>query len=94
MTEWGVFGVIAAIVALFLTVGTPIMKLNSTMVRLTEAVTRLEKEQSRTRKELEEDLQKHIAKNTESHTRIWAHNKQQDAELKDHGTRITQLESK
>jgi len=94
MTEWGVFGVIAAIVALFLTVGTPIMKLNSTMVRLTEAVTRLEKEQSRTRKELEEDLLKHIAKNTESHTSIWAHNKQQDAELKDHGTRITILERK
>ena len=94
MNEWEVFGVIAAIVALFLTVGTPIIKLNSTMVRLTEAVTRMEKEQSQTRKELEEDLLKHIEKNTDSHARIWAHNEKQDSILDEHGTRITRLESK
>ena len=34
MTEWGVVGVIIALAGLFLTVGGPVLKLNSTMTRL------------------------------------------------------------
>ena len=34
MTEWGVVGVLIAFAGLFLTVGSPILKLNSTMTRL------------------------------------------------------------
>ena len=34
MTEWGVVGVLIALAGLFLTVGSPILKLNSTMARL------------------------------------------------------------
>ena len=34
MSEWGVVGVLAALVGLFFTVGGPILKLNSTMTRL------------------------------------------------------------
>lgn len=60
MTEWGVFGVIVAIVAFVVTVVTPIIKLNSTIIKLTTIVENM----SRNLEELTE-------RNSNTHSRIF-----------------------
>lgn len=81
MTEWGVVGVIVALVGLFLTVGAPVMKLITSITKLTGAVDALQK-----------DVEGLTVKNTEAHRRIWEHNDEQDEKLNDHETRIKLME--
>lgn len=83
MTEWQVFGVIVALVAFVTAIVGPLIKLNTSITRLTENIDRLVK-----------DLAEQKEKSSESHRRIWAKNDEQDETLADHETRITILEKK
>lgn len=97
MTEWGVFGVIVAVVGLIATVTVPMVRLNTTMTRLAVA-------SEQNAEEIEEIAIKHrgdMEHNSESHRRIWEHNKVQDTSIRDnrenilnHEHRICGLEGK
>lgn len=81
MTEWAVFGVIAAIAGLFVTVGKPIIDLNRTLTRLETKMGEMETKY--------DNLENH---GTEARRRLWAKNEEQDKALQDHECRITALE--
>ena len=81
MTEWGVVTVIIALGGFVLAIVAPVIKLNTTITRLTTIVDRLQKSQ--------DDAS---IKNTESHRRLWEHNATQDKQLTDHERRITAVE--
>lgn len=82
MSEWEVFAVIAALVAFMLSVGAPIIKLNTSITRL---IDRLEN--------LDEGLGELEEKNHKSHERIWQHNDAQDKKLDDHEKRLIIIEN-
>lgn len=88
--EWTVFQVVAALAALFLSLGVPIIQLNGTITRLNVTLERTEKDVLQQKKELER--QKEAAR--DSHRRLWAHCETQDAALQDHDRRITLLEER
>lgn len=81
MTEWTVFGVIVALIGFAVAVGTPIIKLNSTIVRLSQLVERCST-----------DLRELTDRNSRSHDRIFSHLEEHDHTLNDHETRISILE--
>lgn len=81
MTEWGVVGVIIALVGLFITVGKPIFSLISAIEKL-----------RCTCNELIEKFDKSELKNKESHKRLWEHNEEQNEIIFDHEKRISSLE--
>lgn len=83
MTEWGVVGVIIALVGLFATMVKPIITLTKTITRLTVVVERLENGQR------EQKDSAHTA-----HQKLWEHNDKQDQRLDDHELRIGILEHK
>ena len=83
MDEWGVVGVLVVLVGLFLSVGAPVIRLNSTITKLSTLVEGLRDRQAQQEQN-----------NSDSHRRIWKHNEEQDAVLNDHETRITILERK
>ena len=88
--EWIVVTVIIALAGLFLTVGTPILKLNSNIVKLNCTMESLKEETDRNAKDLKEQkLHAH-----EAHQRIWDHNDEQDKQLAEHERRIGYLEKK
>ena len=86
--EWTVFEVLAAIVALFASVGVPIIRLNASITKLNVTLERTEKDVAVNREQIEE--QRKAAR--ESHKRLWDHADKQDAQLQDHETRIKFLE--
>lgn len=81
MNEWGVVLVLIALAGFFVTVGGPILKLNTTIAKQSVLLNSLDKKLA----ELSEDKK-------EAHKKLWAHNEKQDAKLEDHETRITSLE--
>ncbi|OUN81937.1 hypothetical protein [Gemmiger sp. An50] len=83
MNEWSVVGVLVVVVGLFLSVGAPVIRLNSTITKLSTLVEGLRDRQVQQEQN-----------NSDSHRRIWKHNEEQDAVLNDHETRITILERK
>ena len=83
VTEWEVFGVIVALVAFAISIGTPIVKLNTSITRLMDRLNMLD-----------EGMDELTARNSKSHERLWKHNEEQDDKLHDHETRITILEKK
>ena len=83
MDAWGVFGVIVAIISFGVLVGTPLIKLNSTITRLSTVLDTLEK---RFCKEQED--------NKEVHRAIWDKCEEHEDKLGDHETRIKVIESK
>lgn len=83
MTEWGVFGVIVAIISFGVLVGTPLLRLNSTITRLETVLDAFE---ARFKKE-REDIEK-------VHHAIWDKCTEHEVKINDHETRITVLESK
>lgn len=83
LTEWGVVGVIIALVGLGATVVKPLLALNTSIVKLT---TRID--------QMTDSLDEISTKNEKSHDRIWRHNDEQDATLDDHEHRITVLEER
>lgn len=88
--EWIVVTVIIALAGLFLTVGTPILKLNSNIVKLNCTMEALKEKTELNAQELKEQkLHDHDA-----HQRIWDHNDIQDKQLAEHERRIGYLEKK
>ena len=83
MTEWGVFGVVIALVGFAATFLAPALKLNSSITKLTVTVERLVKDMSDQRES-----------KSKAHERLWDKNDEQDKALNDHETRITTLERK
>lgn len=83
MTEWEVVGVIIALVGFAIAIGTPVIKLNTSITKLIFHIDNLD-----------QGLEKLEAKNHESHSRIWKHNEEQDKELDNHEKRIIILEEK
>lgn len=83
MTEWGVFGVVIALVGFAATFLAPALKLNSSITKLTVTVERLVQDMSDQRES-----------NSKAHERLWDKNDEQDKALNDHETRITTLERK
>lgn len=85
MSEWGVVGVLIAIVGLFFTVGKPVITLNTSITKLTVTVEQLQKDYDDLKKQAHEEVNDLAVKNADSHRRI--HDK-----LDDHEHRIADLE--
>ena len=83
MNEWTVVTVIAALSALVLSFVKPLVSLNGTLTRLTDAV-----------KVLERELADIAKKNSEAHARFWKHAQEQDVLLQEHEKRISRIEEK
>ena len=83
MSEWGVFEAVAAIVGLFLAVGTPVLRLNSNITKLNSSLDTLQKNMDAVTK-----------KNTESHRKLWEHNDRQDEKIQENSNRIERIETK
>ena len=78
---WEIFLGIVALVGFFLTVGSPILKLNSSIVRLNESIN-----------VLRDIISRNEADNKEAHKRIWGHLDGIDNTIKDHENRIKDAE--
>ena len=81
MTEWGVVGVIIALVGFGITVIKPIINLNTTIVKLTQIV-----------ETLGADVAELTSRNSKSHDRIFETLGRHETKLNDHETRLTVLE--
>ena len=69
MNEWNVVGVLVVVAGLFLSVGAPVIRLNSTSTKLSTLVEGLRDRQARQEQS-----------NAEGHRRLWKHNDEQDAD--------------
>lgn len=83
MNEWGVFQTVTAIIALFITVGAPVLKLNAAITK-----------QSVLLSSLDEQLKQISKEKTEAHKRLWDHNTKQDEAISNHEARIKVLEER
>lgn len=81
MTEWNVVTTLVALIGLFITVGTPMLKVSTKLSQNTQAM-----------EVLTEKLGALESRNTEAHRRLWAKNDEQDERLDDHELRIHDLE--
>jgi Mg2+/Co2+ transporter CorB len=81
MTEWGVFGVLAALLAFILSIIKPIVNLTQSITKLATVVDQLQKDYEEQRRNSEE-----------SHKRIWTTVNEHTHQLSDHETRIHDLE--
>lgn len=82
----GLILALAALISLFLTVGKPIINLNTTMVELTLTVKQLKEDYEKLSRQSKEDLKDLACSNAESHRRI--HEK-----IDDHESRLQELEN-
>lgn len=83
MSEWDVVSVLVIVIGLFLTVGAPIIKLNTNITKLNENL-----------KATQNDQLKYEKDNHDAHERIWDHNEKQDAVLEEHRMRLHDLDGK
>lgn len=81
MTEWGVFTVVAAIVAFVVALVTPMIKLTKTITTLAVVV-----------ENLRVTVDTNKSDNRASHDNIWDKSREHDARLGDHENRIGILE--
>ncbi|MEA4913993.1 MAG: hypothetical protein VB061_05455 [Christensenella sp.] len=81
MQEWDVVGVIAALIALFTAVVTPVIKLTLAIGKLTTTMEQLEK-----------NIECLTAGNRVAHERIWDHAREQSVQISDHEARIRVME--
>ena len=81
--EWQVVGVIVVLVGLAGSIIGPVIKLNSSITRLTVTMERLVK-----------DVDAFKESSHDSHKRLWEKNDEQDKIIHDHESRITSLEKK
>ena len=86
--EWTVVTALVVIIGLFLTVGKPIISLNSNIVKLNMSIDALREKTRENAEEIKE--QKEHAH--EAHQRLWSHNEEQDKKLANHESRIPSLE--
>ena len=83
MNEWTVVTVIVVLSGLVISFVKPLISLNGTLTRLTEAV-----------KVLERELASISGKNAEAHARLWKREQEQDAMLQEHEMRLARMEEK
>lgn len=83
MTEWGVVGVIVALIGLLAAVMAPIVKLNTNIVTLVERLAALN-----------EDMKSLTDDNSAGHKRLWDKNEEQDRRLNAHDIEIDRLKNK
>lgn len=81
MDEWTVVTAVVVLLGLIVTVAKPLISLNSTIIRLTDAV-----------KVLEKNLDSIAGKNSEQHAKLWAHEAEQDKILREHEFRLREME--
>ncbi len=79
---WEIFLGITALFGFIIAVMTPIVKLNTSITKLNTALEMLHGSMGR----LESD-------NSDSHKRMWAHNESQDKVIKNHETRLSNIEN-
>lgn len=79
--EWTVVLTLGTLMTLVVAVGKPVISLTKAITTLTVTVSNLQ-----------EDVGNLMKKNTDSHTRLWEHNDEQDKQLADHECRISDLE--
>ncbi|MGN1002565.1 MAG: hypothetical protein ACI4PC_07310 [Oscillospiraceae bacterium] len=83
MSEWTVVTVLVCLGGFLLSIVKPIISLNSTITRLTEAV-----------KVLEKNIEAIADKNGEAHARLWQKEGEQDEMLREHELRLRKVEEK
>ena len=83
MTEWNIVEVIAALIGLFLTVGLPIVKLISSITRLTLTV-----------ESIQHNIDSVTSRNADSHRRMWNKLDEHGKMIGDQDGRIKKLEGK
>lgn len=83
MTEWGVVGVIIALVGLFLALVKPISNLTKTITELIVVV-----------RDLRKEMDEHKTNSKTSHEKLWEHNTKQDEIISEHGRKISRIEEK
>lgn len=83
MTGEQVVGLIAVIVGLFLSIGAPIIKLNTNIATLNATIKTIQTQQDK----LESG-------NADDHRELWSKNDEQDEKLANHEMRIHDLEGK
>ena len=83
MTEWQDVGVIIALVGLVGAIVAPLIRLNSTITKLTLMVDQLVK-----------DMDEQHRRSHDAHTKLWDHQNEQDEKLVNHEIRITKLENR
>ena len=81
MTEWGVVGVVIALVGLMATVIKPAISLTQAATKLTVMVG-----------ELRRELDEHSSQSRGSHQKLWDKNNKQDEIIQNHEVRIARLE--
>lgn len=81
MGQYDVVVIVVAMLTTAITIGAPIIKLNTAITRLIVKLDGLGVDL--------DDLEKH---NHESHRRLWDHNDEQDEKLADHETRLQVIE--
>ena len=81
MERWDIVGVIAALVALFIAVATPLIKLNTTITKLNGSID-----------SLGEKVTDINCENKKQHDNLFGEIRKHDGELADHETRITLIE--
>ncbi len=80
--SWEIFLGIVALVGFFITVGTPVLKLNTSIIRLNESVNLLK-----------EIIDKNEQAEKEAHQIIWNHMDGVDGTIKNHEDRLTRAEA-
>lgn len=80
MSEWQIVTVIVVLVGLVTAIVTPIIKLNTSITKLTVLLENLKSSQDN-----------YEQRNREAHKRIWEHNGEQDEKLNRHETEIQLL---
>lgn len=83
MNEWTVVGVLVTLIGLFAAIAGPIIKLNTTIAKLTAVAERLEQE-----------FNDFTEKNASSHRRLWSHNEEQDERLNEHDLQLADHDSR
>ena len=90
MNEWTVITVIIALVGLGVTIGGPLLKLNTSITTLTVALGDLREEVNKNTADIADNKKE----NHESHKRLWEHEGKQDKQIANHEGRISVLEKK
>ena len=81
MNEWTVVSVLVVLTGLLVSVVKPLIQLNSTITRLAAAV-----------EELERNLNRMAAKNSEAHGKLWERSQEQEETLRSHELRLRRME--
>lgn len=81
--EWQIVGVIVVLIGLAGSIVGPVVKLNSSITRLTVTMERVVK-----------DMDSLKENSHDAHQRLWEKNDEQDKVIHDHETRITTLEKR